>query len=135
MLQNMSVDQINANTRTEDMENSFKHIYDTTNAIITQIPVEWGTDAADKAEKAASGSDTSSSSSSTTSANGTTAHVDEDEDGYDDNTDEWIGFGDDDEDEGLYASDDDEAETDTGYVDEDGDGYDDWTGDEVPDDE
>ena len=133
MLENMTVDQINANTRTEDVPNSFAHVYSTTNSVITQIPVEWGADAAEKAEKATSDSSSESSSASgaaagaaaanassdddnddsdaTNSANG---YVDEDEDGYDDNTDEWIGG-------------DDEEGGDVGYVDEDGDGYDDNT--------
>ena len=134
MLENMTVDEINANTRTEDVPNSFAHLYNTTNSVISQIPVEWGSDADDKAAKAAAGDSgsESSSSSSGTGASNASGHVDEDEDGYDDNTDEWIGFGDDEEaassdsdsDTGNSGSDDAEA---TGPVDEDGDGYDDNT--------
>ena len=144
MLENMTVDEINANTRTEDVPNSFSHLYNTTNSTIAQIPVVWGSDADDKAAKA--GSSDSEESSSTTAgdsdnedAEGTSTNrtsstpVDEDGDGYDDNTDEWIGFGDD-EDGG--SSDDSGS---GGYVDEDGDGYDDNTdewigGDEDSDD-
>ena len=121
MLENMTADQINANTRTEDVPNSFKHIYDATNSIITQIPVEWGADAAEKTAAAAATTDTASSSSSSSSssqaaddensdaddadsnatdnANNASGPVDEDNDGYDDNTDEWIG-GDEDADVG-----------------------------------
>ncbi|MDO4533314.1 MAG: CapA family protein, partial [Coriobacteriia bacterium] len=131
MLENMTVDEINANTRTEDVPNSFAHLYNTTNSVISQIPVEWGSDADDKATKAASGdSESSSSSGSSASASG---HVDEDEDGYDDNTDEWIGFGDDDDADASDSDADSDSDSDsdnaeaTGPVDEDGDGYDDNT--------
>ena len=147
MLENMTVDEINANTMTEEYPNSsFQHVYEYTNSVITQIPVEWGADAEDKAAKAAAGDSEGSSSSSAEdasessstssdegsddgsdegtdtdadSADGDAAsgYVDEDGDGYDDNTDEWIGG----DDEGS------DADSAGGYVDEDGDGYDDNT--------
>ncbi len=138
MLENLTVDQINANTRTEDVPNSFQHVYSTTNSVISQIPVEWGSDADDKAAKGGSdSSDKDSDDTESGSSASASGHVDEDEDGYDDNTDEWIGFGDDEEDSGA-ASDSDEtsdsddeadsdAGTESGVVDEDGDGYDDNT--------
>ena len=142
MLENMSVDQINANTRTEDVPNSFSHVYNTTNSVISQIPVEWGADADDKAAKAGSGDEESEGSSSSAASadadadddedsdesSSTSGHVDEDEDGYDDNTDEWIGFGDD---EDADADTDADTDADADASDEDadysGDDYDDNT--------
>jgi hypothetical protein len=71
MLENMSVSEINANTRAEDFPGeSFVHVYDLTNQTINKIPVEWGKDAADK-EKAAKGDTSSDETADSSSAAGT----------------------------------------------------------------
>ena len=130
LLENLSVDQINANTRVTDTTDIFTQMYTKTNSTITQISVDWGSDADTKASTASGSSSASSSSSSSTTTTDTTttttdtstdsdtsSYVDEDGDGYDDNTGEYFG--------GYDTSDDSDS---SGYTDEDGDGYDDNTG-------
>lgn len=141
MLENLSVDQINANARVTDTTDCFKQLYTKTNSTITQISVEWGSDADTKANTASGSSSASSSSSSSASADTTgdgadgadsadagddsvsSGYVDEDGDGYDDNTGEYFG----------YDTSDDYSDA-VDYVDEDGDGYDDNTGEYYGDD-
>ena len=88
LLENMNVADINANTRTEDWPGeSFAHVYELTNETVTEIPVNWGSDA-----KTAGASGTA----------GTTGTANED---ADDGTGDEVDYSD-----TLYYSDDEDAD-------------------------